>query len=43
MQDILKDSENKLSKDLEEILEGSFDGILVTDKDTNVLYVNKSY
>ncbi|MBQ2160769.1 MAG: sigma 54-interacting transcriptional regulator [Firmicutes bacterium] len=44
MQDILIDnSDNKLSKELEEILEGSFDGILVTDKDTNVLYVNKSY
>ena len=36
-------NENSLSKELEEILEGSFDGILVTDKDTNVLYANKSY
>ena len=43
MQDKGAEFESKLSKDLEEILEGSFDGILVTDRDTNVLYVNKSY
>ena len=27
----------------QEILEGSFDGILVTDKDGKILYVNQSY
>ena len=32
-----------LSKHFEEILEGSFDGILVTDKDGKVLFVNSSY
>lgn len=32
-----------LTKELEEIFEGSFDGILVTDKDGNILYVNSSY
>lgn len=30
-------------EELEEILEGSWDGILVTDGDGNVLYVNSSY
>lgn len=30
-------------KELEMILEGSFDGILVTDKDCNVLMVNQAY
>lgn len=32
-----------LAKHFEEILEGSFDGILVTDKDGKVLFVNSSY
>ncbi|MFQ7738698.1 MAG: sigma-54 interaction domain-containing protein [Emergencia timonensis] len=32
-----------LSKHFEEILEGSFDGILVTDKEGKVLFVNSSY
>ncbi|MEG1163752.1 MAG: sigma 54-interacting transcriptional regulator [Anaerovoracaceae bacterium] len=36
-------TEKKLSRDLEEILEGSFDGILVTDGDGKVLFVNDSY
>jgi PAS domain S-box-containing protein len=35
--------QKKLTEELEEILEGSFDGILVTDKDGNILYVNSSY
>lgn len=35
--------QNTLVKELEEILEGSFDGILVTDGDGKVLYVNSSY
>lgn len=35
--------QKELAKELEEILEGSFDGILVTDKDGKVLYVNSSY
>ena len=43
MHETKTDKDNRISKELEEILEGSFDGILVTDKDTNVLYVNKSY
>ncbi len=30
-------------EELEGILEGSFDGILVTDGEGNVLLVNKSY
>ncbi|MDR0569748.1 MAG: sigma 54-interacting transcriptional regulator [Clostridiales Family XIII bacterium] len=30
-------------EDLQEILEGSFDGILVTDVDGTILYVNSSY
>lgn len=37
-------SEQKhLTAELEEILEGSFDGILVTDGEGKVLYVNSSY
>lgn len=32
-----------LSQEMEEILEGSFDGILVTDGEGNVQYVNSSY
>ena len=32
-----------LSKHFKEILEGSFDGILVTDKEGKVLFVNSSY
>lgn len=35
--------EKRLRKELEEILEGSFDGILVTDKDGKILFVNSSY
>lgn len=38
----LKDEKN-LNSELEEILEGSFDGILVTDKDGKILFVNSSY
>jgi PAS domain S-box-containing protein len=30
-------------EELQEIIEGSFDGILVTDADANVLFVNQSY
>ncbi|HCU08547.1 MAG TPA: transcriptional regulator [Clostridiales bacterium] len=37
------ENEKKISEDLMEILEGSYDGILVTDGDGNVLYVNNSY
>jgi len=33
----------QVMKELEEIIEGSFDGILVTDGDGNVLLVNQSY
>ena len=33
----------KLSDDLKEILEGSFDGILVTDGEGNVQFMNSSY
>ena len=33
----------KTVSDLEDILEGSFDGILVTDAEGKVLYVNSSY
>ena len=36
-------SPEELIKELEEILEGSFDGILVTDAQGKVLYVNSSY
>ncbi|MFA7544173.1 MAG: sigma 54-interacting transcriptional regulator [Anaerovoracaceae bacterium] len=32
-----------LMTELQEIIEGSFDGILVTDKEANVLLVNQSY
>ncbi|MBN7772988.1 sigma-54 interaction domain-containing protein [Clostridium aminobutyricum] len=35
--------DEKRKQDLEEILEGSFDGILVTDGDGKVLFVNSSY
>lgn len=35
--------ENHLGLDWQEILEGSFDGILVTDADGKILYVNSSY
>ncbi len=38
----LKDERN-LNAELAEILEGSFDGILVTDKDGKILFVNSSY
>jgi len=37
------DYERTLSSELTEILEGSFDGILVTDKDGKILFVNSSY
>lgn len=37
------EDEKRISEDLMEILEGSYDGILVTDGDGNVLYVNPSY
>jgi PAS domain S-box-containing protein len=37
------ENEKKISEDLMEILEGSYDGILVTDGEGNVLYVNNSY
>lgn len=33
----------KLTSEMEEILEGSFDGILVTDGEGNVQFVNSSY
>ena len=36
-------SQKKTISELEEILEGSFDGILVTDADGKILYVNSSY
>ena len=35
--------QKEMTRELEEILEGSFDGILVTDADGKVLYVNSSY
>lgn len=35
--------QKEMTKELEEILEGSFDGILVTDAEGKVLYVNSSY
>ena len=35
--------QKKMTKELEEILEGSFDGILVTDAEGKILYVNNSY
>ena len=38
----LKKSQD-LNYDLKEILDGSYDGVLVTDGDGNVLYVNQSY
>ncbi len=39
--DLIKEKE--LRKDCEEILEGSFDGILVTDENGKIQYVNDSY
>ena len=38
----LKDERN-INSELEEILEGSFDGILVTDREGKILFVNSSY
>ncbi len=35
--------QKEMSHELEEILEGSFDGILVTDADGKILYANSSY
>lgn len=35
--------QKRLATELEEILEGSYDGILVTDPDGKILYVNSSY
>lgn len=35
--------QKEMIKELEEILEGSFDGILVTDAEGKILYVNSSY
>lgn len=35
--------QREMTKELEEILEGSFDGILVTDAEGKILYVNSSY
>ncbi|MCU7377266.1 sigma 54-interacting transcriptional regulator [Clostridiales Family XIII bacterium ASD5510] len=35
--------QKEMTRELEEILEGSFDGILVTDADGKILYVNSSY
>ena len=35
--------QRETAQDFEEILEGSFDGILVTDVDGKILYVNSSY
>lgn len=35
--------QREMTKELEEILEGSFDGILVTDADGKILYANSSY
>lgn len=37
------EKEERLLLEMEEILEGSFDGILVTDGEGNVQYVNSSY
>lgn len=36
-------SQKEMIKELEEILEGSFDGILVTDAEGKILYANSSY
>ncbi|MDR2132346.1 MAG: sigma 54-interacting transcriptional regulator [Clostridiales Family XIII bacterium] len=36
-------STERVMSELQEIIEGSFDGILVTDADANVLLVNQSY
>ncbi|MCI8609677.1 MAG: sigma 54-interacting transcriptional regulator [Firmicutes bacterium] len=35
--------QKEISKEFEEILEGSFDGILVTDAEGKILFVNSSY
>lgn len=35
--------QREMTKDFEEILEGSFDGILVTDAEGKILFVNSSY
>lgn len=35
--------QKEMTKELEEILEGSFDGILVTDGEGKILYANSSY
>ena len=41
-QDIIN-TKNQLAEDLEEILEASFDGIMVTDGQGKCIFVNTSY